>query len=175
MYFSATKLEQPRREPPASLGAEGVIKHKNDLDLLARLLTGQYSNRNKDVCVAICYHENKLFIASNKKKPEYAKECLLDLQELIKNHDRPYPRVPASQESVKSCEKLLEKAVEKIRYIELKSKSSAVIIKEFKEKAKECSESKKPDWSNLQALAKKLFREIKEGSASKDNSIINQK
>jgi hypothetical protein len=142
---------------------------------LARLLTSpDYNNPNKrDVCVAVCLHENKLFIASNKKKPEYAKECLEDLQELIKN--------PSLR--LKICEKLLKKAAEKIRYIELKSNSSSksllevpegsnVILKEFKEKARECSQVESPDWGSLQILAEKLFQEIKENS--KDNSIINQ-
>lgn len=144
---------------------ERGIKHKNHLDILARLITSQHSNKNiKDVCVAICSHDKKLFIASNKKKAEYSKECLIDLQELLKNN------------SVKSCEKLLKKAVEKIRYIELKSNSSNVIIKEFKEKARECSENKNPDWASLQVLAEKLFHSLREEikGKSKDNSRINQ-
>lgn len=131
----------------------------NHLDILARVLTNGYSKSKADVCVAVCLHEQKLFIASNKKKPDYAKDCLEDLHELIKN------------QSIESYQKLLKKAVEKIMYIKLKSKSNN-IIKEFKEKAKECYESKNPDWSNLQAIAKKLFQEIK--NTSKNDSIINQ-
>ena len=113
---------------------EQAIKQKNQLDILARLLTGKYNNKNKkDTCVAICNHENKLFIASNKKKPDYAKECLKDLQQVIKNN------------SVKSYENLLRKSVEKIRYTELKTTSPSITLKEFKQKAKECSERENPD------------------------------
>jgi hypothetical protein len=144
--------------------AEQEIKNSKNaqLDLLARLLTSPlYRGKTKrDVCVAVCSHENKLFIASNQKSPEYAKECLADLQELIKNPSK------------KIYDKILKKAAEKITYIEVKDISYNNKLKEFKEKARECSENKKPDWGNLQALAKKIFKEIKE--PSKNISRINQ-
>lgn len=151
---------------------EHGISHKNHIDLLARLVTSHYRNRNKKyVCVAVCSHNNKLFIASNRGTPEYAKEWLEDLQKIIKN---PSPMEHGDpKERVEIYKKLMKKAAEKIRYIELKSKSSSVILKDFKYKARECSEAKKPDWSGLQALAKKLFREVKE--PSKDTSLKNHK
>jgi hypothetical protein len=146
-YSSKEYMSSPNAKSHKATKIEQEIKHKNHIDILARLITSQHSNKNKkDVCVAICSHNKKLFIASNKNKPEYSKECLIDLQELLKKNN-----------SVKSYEKLLKKAVEKIRYIKLKSKSSSkrtllevhegsnVILKEFKEKARECSESKNPD------------------------------
>jgi hypothetical protein len=48
-------------------------------DTLARLLTG------KETCVAVCYHRSKLYISSNKNKPEHAKEKIKLIRNIIDN------------------------------------------------------------------------------------------
>jgi hypothetical protein len=50
---------------------------KQNLDSLARLLTGD------ETCAAICYFNNQLIIASNRKTPEYAKKYLKLLKDYI--------------------------------------------------------------------------------------------
>jgi hypothetical protein len=82
------------------------------LDTLARLLVGD------EVCVAVCHHENKLLIASNKVKPEYAKEYLKKLQTfaLKQNHE--------------SCEELLKLVVEKTS---TKKKGKKGVLQEVKD------------------------------------------
>ncbi|CAG8776149.1 19637_t:CDS:2 [Gigaspora margarita] len=108
-------------------------EQKKQLDTLARLLTGISKNkkdkRERDKSVAVCYHEGKLFVASNKKKPEYAKEYLEDLQKFANN--------PSSS----NYENLLKRAARKIH----NEQNSESVLQKFQEKARECEESQQPD------------------------------
>jgi len=56
-----------------------ISKQNKYLDTLARLL-----KEKNDVCLAVCYHNGRLLIASNREKATYAENYLLALQKFAK-------------------------------------------------------------------------------------------
>jgi len=124
-------------------------KRREHLNCLARLFTG------KEVCVAICCHEGKLLVASNRREPKYAKEYMKKLQNFARNP------------SVVNYEELLKEAVEQT-YNKLLIKSGRIsrhlarpleesekkILREFRDMAKKVK-SQQSNLSELQAVAEK--------------------
>ncbi|CAI2190638.1 4011_t:CDS:10 [Funneliformis geosporum] len=78
-------------------------KSEKSLDTLTRLLTGN------ETCVAVCYYREKLFIASNREKVEYAKEYLGKLRNFVNDN------------SSENYEKLVEMTIEQTFFECLKS------------------------------------------------------
>ncbi|CAG8851151.1 16082_t:CDS:2, partial [Gigaspora margarita] len=147
-------LTVQRPERPGSRGSirENRSKREKQLDMLARLFT------KKDKCVAVCYHESKLFISSNGKEPKYAKEYIEKLREFANN------------QTSDNYEELLNLAIKQICHIEPENRDrvgNTELLDNFLVVAKDYNgkitlKQKKPSWERLPKVANELFQEVKD-------------
>ena len=135
---------------------EDRSKREKHLDMLARLFTNNKKGKG-DKCVAVCYHESKLFISSNEKEPKHAKEYIEKLREFANN------------QTSDNYEELLNLAVEQICHIEPENRDrigNTKLLDSFLSIANDYNEKislkQKPSWESLPRVAGELFQEAKE-------------
>jgi hypothetical protein len=140
-------------------------KNEKFLDTLARLLTGN------ETCVAVCYHQEKLFIASNRGKVEYAKEYLGKLRDFFKDN------------SFESYKKLVEIAIEQTYFECLKSSNSWWLwpegekryLKEFRKAIISYKRNISLELEELQEIAEELHKEVISLKQDNKSSEANKK